>query len=336
VRFATAPAGAGAFPPARVSQRRWRLWHTELRERPPPRGPLHGAEGPSPGCCSPSGPVPSLTHPPRSWSVRRSSVCVRARAPAMPGSSGAAKAPGRTSAGGRQAGRQPTKTSLSEDSFMLRTARLHGVGWGWGVNGPPTPGLGLPGRTQLSSLISQSKSHGRPTPLCLSPGEGRAWVACNNLEPNSAPPALQGPTSLHLPSTPLAHPHPPSPQLPAGPLTARASPGGREGRLGGIHCPKLPLSAVHKTQHLHRSGPGHLPHRTQTHQPKEPAQPCPPPPMRRSPRSCQNSTINSSQADPPHSHDIFKSSSPLCSQHLQAKLQEIPYCPHLTLEQIHA
>jgi hypothetical protein len=127
---------------------------------------------------------------------------------------------------------------------MLRTARLHGVGWG--VNGPPTPGLGLPGRTQLSSLISQSKSHGRPTPLCLSPGEGRAWVACSNLEPSSAPPALQGPTSLHLPSTPLAHPHPPSPQLPAGPLTARASPGGREGRLGGIHCPKLPLSAVHK------------------------------------------------------------------------------------------
>jgi hypothetical protein len=90
----------------------------------------------------------------------------------------------------------------------------------------------------------------RPRPLCSSPGDRQAWVACSHLEPNSSP---AGPPSLHLPFTPLPHPKP-LVELPAGPWTAQ--------ERGGLLCPELALQC--RNPALHRSVPGHLTDLTQT------------------------------------------------------------------------
>jgi hypothetical protein len=323
---ATAQAGAGAFPPARVSQRRWRCRTELLPERPPPTsGPLHSAEAPSPGCCSPSGRVPLLTHP-REAGRFSGPPCARACAPAMPGHSGRQRPQGGLP---QEAGTQPKKDKpVRRQLQALPRAQLHGArrggGGGRGSVNVPNTRLGLPRRTLclsprarapgallFSAFLQESPRLGWPA--------GTWSPAPTPLHTHTPPhPSSAGPTSLHLPSTPLPHPHPPS-------LSSQGQPRRQGGRLGGILCPKLPLSAVHK--HSTSQSRARAPASAHWNPPaKEPAQPCPPPPMRRSPLSFQNCTTHSFQG-PLHSLDIVQSSPPLCSQHLHATLQEIPTVP---------
>jgi hypothetical protein len=254
---------------------------------------------------------------------------LRVRAPARPRCLAAQGGKGPRGDSRRRPARSLKKTSLSEDSFKRcpePSCTAHGGGGGGGrgsVNVPNTR-LGLPRRTLclsprarapgallFSAFLQESPRLGWPA--------GTWSPAPTPLHTHTPPhPSSAGPTSLHLPSTPLPHPHPPS-------LSSQGQPRRQGGRLGGILCPKLPLSAVHK--HSTSQSRARAPASAHWNPPaKEPAQPCPPPPMRRSPLSFQNCTTHSFQG-PLHSLDIVQSSPPLCSQHLHATLQEIPTVP---------
>jgi hypothetical protein len=249
VRFATAPAGAGAFPPARVSQRRWRLWHTELRERPPPRGPLHGAEGPSPGCCSPSGPVPSLTHPPRSWSVRRSSVWARPRCLAAPGGKGP-----REDFRRRPAGRQPT-----EDKPVRR--QLHAAdspAARGGVGGKRSSHPGTWPAWKDPTLISDLAEQEPWAPYTALPFSRRGPGLGGLQQPGAQlrPPSSAG---AHLPPPAIHSPGPPPPALPSTPCRALDSQGQprRQGREAWWDpLPKTASVCCAQTQHFTDQGQG--------------------------------------------------------------------------------
>jgi hypothetical protein len=253
---ATAQAGAGAFPPARVSQRRWRCRTELLPERPPPTsGPLHSAEAPSPGCCSPSGRVPLLTHP-REAGRFSGPPCARACAPAMPGRSGRQRPQGGLP---QEAGTQPKKDKpVRRQLQALPRAQLHGArrGGGWAGVGKRPKHQTWPAQKDPLPL-SQSKSTRSPPLLCISPGVPQAWVACRDLEPSSDPPPHTHPPPpqlcrAHLPPPAIHSPAPPPPALPQQPGPAQEA--GREAWWDPL--PKTASVCCAQTQHFTEQGQG--------------------------------------------------------------------------------
>jgi hypothetical protein len=209
---------------------------------------------------------------------------------------------------------------------MRPRAQLHP---GAGGNDPPTatwPAWKDP------TPISQSKSTRRPGPVCTSPGIPQAWVACRDLEPDSAPQLCRGPPPSPPPAIHSPAPPPPGPpSTPCRALDSQGQPRRWGARLGGIHCPKPSLCAVHK--HSTSQSRARAPASPHSNPPaKEPAQPCPPPPMSRSPRSSQTSTIHSFHASPtlPRHFQILSSSLlPTPARYTPGD----PYFPHLSSQQ---